>query len=257
MNFEIPQSEFEIYPMGNDEGIIVECEDRGKEKNPFYGLDPQKPGREFRHQVAVYVQSVHHNKTSGEPFLIEERMQLSGDIRSNLRKFRSYVAGRELTTEEAHQFSSDEILGVRIGFIIRHRPREGKDPWAYLDGINRLPEERQQDGSIYWTPDRIQALKVEREKAFGAPSPGPSQASQDNFSYNQNPQGPPPGHPANNTQSYNPPNPDGSYDSNTGPPSGQSHPGIGQPGFFPSDQQAPPANAPPPLQTPDDDLPFS
>jgi len=233
-----------VYPQGHDEGIIVDVEDLGMERNPFYGVDPERPGQPERHRISIKVESIKLcDEETGIRHLIEYRCDLKSDKRSNMRIFRTAVAGRELTEDEAQRLRADELLGVRVGYVVTHKEREGKQPWANISGVHRLPPERQSDGVIYHTDAIISDMnmkrrerKEEKERAMAAQAA--SQAPQPQAAFT-------PAQPQPAPQTA---------------PQGQggSYPGVGQTGY--SQAATPPAQQPNPNAHPDstgnDDLPF-
>ena len=239
-----------VYPQGHDEGIIVDVEDLGMEPNPFYGTDPERPGQPERHRIGVKVESITKvDEETGIRHLIEYRCDLKSDKRSNLRIFRTAVAGRTLTEDEALRLRADELLGVRIGYVVTHNEREGKQPWANISGVHRLPPERQSDGVIYHTEAIISDMNMKRrerkeEKLRAIAAQAATQAPPPQATYQPAQQPAPVAHPPPQTQ------PTGG--------AGGSYPGVGQQGY--SQAATPPAAQPNPNAHPnstgDDDLPF-
>jgi len=113
--YTMERTEFVPHPVGPSEGIIYEIRDLG-EMDTQYGT---------KHKVAVKIQSLNHTMQDGRPFSIQKLMNLSGHDRSDLFKFRCAARGIPvLTDKEAYSFDDQELLGVRLGYVVEHQVSE-------------------------------------------------------------------------------------------------------------------------------------
>lgn len=148
--YTMERKEFTPYPQGPSEGIIYDVEDLGLEVDPF--APPPQPGEEpkMRHRLVIKIESM-QKMMEGEadrPCILHYRCNMGGHAKSNLRIFRTKVAGRALTEQEAHNFDDQEVIGVRVGYVVAHREGGNGATYANLDTIWRLPPERQGVGTI-------------------------------------------------------------------------------------------------------------
>ena len=142
--FDIPRKEFETHPQGLSEGIIYEVEDIGLQETPF---GP-------KHKIIIKTESMQHKvkegDQAGQPLTIWTRYNLSGHKNSQLRPCREAILGRQLTEDEAHKFDSDELIGVRVFYVIIHQQGNDGRMYAKIDSIGRL--EDQTKGTMTMTP---------------------------------------------------------------------------------------------------------
>lgn len=148
--YTMERKEFTPYPQGPSEGIIYDVEDLGLEVDPF--APPPQPGEEpkMRHRLVIKIESL-QKMMEGEadrPCILHYRCNMGGHAKSNLRIFRTKVAGRALTEQEAYNFDDQEVIGVRCAYVVAHREGGNGATYANLDTIWRLPEERQHEGVI-------------------------------------------------------------------------------------------------------------
>jgi len=158
--FQIPKKEFEQYPPGLSEGIIYEIEDIGIHPTPFGD----------RHKIIMKIESLRHTirqgDQAGDPMTIWTRYNLSGHKNSQLRPHREAILGRPLTEEEAHNFDSDELVGVRVFYVVIHQQGNDGKMYARIDSIGRLDD--QTKGTMM---DRSAPPQDTSQQSPGEPSP--------------------------------------------------------------------------------------
>ena len=164
--FDIPKKVFTPYPMGMSEGIIYEVEDVGVQDTPF---GP-------KHKIIVKIESMVHklvDESTGQPTTTPmtqwTRYNLSGHKNSTLRAHREIILGRKLTEEEAHNFDTDELIGLRVQYVILHQEGNDGNTYARIDSILRHPD--QTKGQLFNQP----AVAGSQDPRVGEPVAGTPQ----------------------------------------------------------------------------------
>lgn len=202
MNYQMEDTgSWEVHPAGQFSGIIYDVEDMGICRNRFYERDPDKQ-KKFKHMIRIKLENSlmeSPRKEDGSPFMVWQEYLLSGSKQGNLRPFREKVAGRELTDEEAYNFDDSTLVGVRVGYVITHKPREGRDPWPKIDTVWRLDDNQQTRGEPVGARAPSLVDKQAKAKEEGRPIPGADDQIPEGPVYAQdatyNPPPPPLGHP--------------------------------------------------------------
>jgi hypothetical protein len=162
--FNIPKKVYTPYPMGMSEGIIYEVEDIGDQDTPF-GV---------KHKIIMKIESMVHklvDESTGQPtttpMTIWTRYNLSGHHNSALRQHREIILGRKLSEKDAHNFDTDELVGLRVQYVILHQEGNDGNTYARIDSILRHPD--QTKGQMFNQPDPSQPQQTPGEPAQSTP----------------------------------------------------------------------------------------
>lgn len=137
----IPKPDFIPHPEGQYDGIIYQVEDLGMQETNF-GM---------KHQVSIKIEALECAMEDGQPFTIQRRVSLSGHQKSTLRKLREQLLGKKLTDDEAYNFDTEELVGIRVGYIVEHN--ESAEGRKFANIANIWPLKDQKKGEIRNKPN--------------------------------------------------------------------------------------------------------
>jgi len=137
--YVMERTEFIPHPIGPSEGIIYEIKDLGIIQTPFGD----------KHKVAIKIQSISHRmEEDNKPYVVQKLVNVSGHEAGHLYKFRCAALKKTaLTDEEAYNFDDQELLNVRVGYVVTHSiSSKNGNTYANLDTVWRLDD--QSKGSV-------------------------------------------------------------------------------------------------------------
>ena len=132
MPYEGEPTEFRPHPTGQHEGIVYMWRDRGSV--------PTQYGPKHKAVIGIESLTAMDPENDGKPFGIYDFVNISFGRGSNMRQRREQILGRQLTTKEERYFDPQEILEIRVGYVVVHRTVENT-LYANIDALWRLEDQ--------------------------------------------------------------------------------------------------------------------